>query len=225
MSGGHLITVKELVAGAAALADAAKLPAGARKVEGAHVWELEPNQHYVEEQWCDDRFFEVEKFDGTTQDPCCGFGRVVMAGRRAGVPMFGTDLVDRGFADILAVSDFLTQRAKVDNVVGNPPFNIFPQFAQHALSLTSKKVALIWLVRRLAAATWLEQTPLFRIYYMNPRPSMPPGFVVTAADRGDLDPETGEPIKVGGGKQDFCWLVWDHNHKGPATTHWLRRDP
>lgn len=30
--------------------------------------------------------------------------------------------------------------------------------------------------------------------------------------------------KPGGGKQDFCWLVWDKAHTGPATISWLERD-
>lgn len=196
-----------------------------KKAEASHIWEREANEHYVEERWCDDRLFEVERFDeGTLQDPCCGFGRIVEAGQRAGLPIFGTDLVDRGFADMLGVRDFLTQTSRVGNIVSNPPFKIFPKIAKHALKLATHKVAMIWLVRRLAAATWLERTPLARIYYMNPRPSMPPGEFLRAVDRGEVDAETGEPLKVGNGKQDFCWLVWDQQHKGPATTHWLRRD-
>lgn len=184
-----------------------------KKVEASHIWEREANEHYVEERWCDARLFEAEHFTGTTQDPCCGFGRIVEAGRAAGVPIFGTDLVDRGFAEMLDTGDFLKQRTSVRNIVSNPPFNIFPEIAHHALKVADHKVAMIWLVRRLAAATWLERTPLARIYYMNPRPSMPPGHVIAAGE------------KPGGGKQDFAWLIWDHAHKGPATTHWLRKKP
>jgi hypothetical protein len=77
-----------------------------KKARASHIWEREANEHYVEEQWCDDRLFEVERFEGTTQDPCCGFGRIVEAGQRAGLPIFGTDLVDRGFPDMLGVSRF-----------------------------------------------------------------------------------------------------------------------
>jgi hypothetical protein len=187
-------------------------PGAARKVD-AHAWEREANEHYVEEAWCDARLFQVEQFEGTIQDPCCGFGRVVQAGMSAGLPIFGTDLVDRGFAELRGTQDFLQQTTRVNNVVGNPPFNIFEQFARQALSLTDRKVALIWLVRRLAAARWLESLPLARIWLMTPRPSMPPGHVITAGG------------KVGGGTQDFCWLVFDHSHTGQAQTLWLRRDP
>ena len=71
---------------------------------------------------------------------------------------------------------------------------------------------MIWLLRRLNAARWLASTPLSRIYLLSPRPSMPPGHVILAGE---------EP---GGGKQDFVWLVWDHEHQGLPELHWLCRD-
>jgi hypothetical protein len=67
-------------------------------------------------------------------------------------------------------------------------------------------------VRRLNAARWLEQTPLARVWLLTPRPSMPAGQYVL--DGG----------KVGGGKQDFCWLVWEHGYQGKLEIGWLHRD-
>jgi hypothetical protein len=187
------------------------------KVEQSHIWQREANEHYVEEQWCSQRLFERESFTGAVQDPSCGFGRIVKAAIEAGLPAFGTDLVDRGFPDLHGTFDFFEQKTRVENIVSNPPFGprrapLFKRYALHALALTSRKVALIWLTRTLAAARWLERTPLATIYYLTPRPSMPPGHVIT---RGE---------KPGGGKQDFCWLVFDHSHHGPPVTRWLRRD-
>jgi len=183
----------------------------ARK-ENSHIWQREENEHYVEPEWCSARLFEVERFEGTIQDPACGFGRVVSSAHAAGLPAFGTDLVDRGFQGLRSQADFFGQTTKVSNIVSNPPFDIFKEFTQHALSLTSRKVALIWLVRTLPAARWLQQTPLARILYLTPRPSMPPGHIIAAGE------------KPGGGKQDFCWLIWDHAHVGAATVGWLHRD-
>ncbi|HZP68360.1 MAG TPA: hypothetical protein VFB29_00325 [Pseudolabrys sp.] len=182
------------------------------KAVDAHKWKREQFEHYVEPQWCSQRLFDVESFDGTIQDPSCGFGRVVLAALSAGLPAFGTDIVDRGFPELRGVADFFKQTTRVANIVSNPPFDVFEQYALRALSLTSGKVALIWLLRRLPAARWLKHTPLARIYFLTPRPSMPPGHVIT---RGE---------KPGGGQQDFVWLVWDHKHEGSPSAHWLRRD-
>jgi hypothetical protein len=181
----------------------------------AHSWEREPYEHYVEEHWCSRRFFAVEPIEGTVWDPACGWGRICDSALAAGYNIVYSDIVDRGYDPhgSKLVRDFLRPDwPAVDNIVTNPPFDLFEQFARHALTLTRRKVAMICLVRRLNAARWLRQTPLRRIYLMTPRPSMPPGRVIA---RGE---------KPGGGTQDFCWLVWEHGFNGTAELAWLHRD-
>lgn len=186
---------------------------GIAKAEQSHIWERQEHEHYVEPEWCSRRLFEVEKFEGIIWDPCCGFGRIPEAAMDAGYPIGATDIVDRGYkSPAFEVSDFLQTQGLCRNIVCNPPFDIFRQFATRALKIARCKVAMIWLVRTLPAARWLQDTPLARIWLLTPRPSMPPGEVIT---RGE---------KPGGGKQDFCWLVWDKAHVGPASIGWLHRD-
>lgn len=183
-----------------------------KRPEASHIWAREEHEHYVEPEWCSKRLFEVEGFDGMIADPCCGFGRIPEAAKSAGhYPVRARDIVDRGYAGC-EVQDFLQCADTLDNVVSNPPFDIFQPFAQHALKLARRKVAMICLVRTLPAARWLRDTPLAKVYLLTPRPSMPPGHVITAGE------------KPGGGKQDFCWLVWDNDHDGPASIEWLHRD-
>jgi hypothetical protein len=95
--------------------------------------------------------------------------------------------------------------------VTNPPFNIAGQFVLHALGRAAK-VAIIFPVARLKAAHWMRGTPLRRVWLMTPRPSMPPGHVIAAGE------------KPGGGKVDYCWLVWERGYTGPHELDWLRRD-
>lgn len=181
--------------------------------KAAHIWAREKNEHYVEPEWCSRRLFATVPFEGAIQDPCCGFGRVVEAATAAGHAAFGTDIVSRGFEFMtMPERDFLKQETRVANIVCNPPFDIFPDFAAHALALATNKVAMIWLVPRLNAARWLRDTPLARVLLLTPRPSMPPGHVIAAGE------------KPNGGTQDFCWLVWDKVHVGAPTLEWLHRD-
>jgi hypothetical protein len=182
--------------------------------EASHIWQREEHEHYVEPEWCSKRLFEVEKFEGPIWDPCCGFGRIPDAARAAGHFVRASDIADRGYEPEggKIVKSFFDSTLGCKNIVCNPPFDIFQRFATHALSVSTHKVAMIWLVRTLPAARWLRQTPLARIHLLTPRPSMPPGHVITAGE------------KPGGGKQDFCWLVWDKRHTGPATIGWLHRD-
>jgi hypothetical protein len=185
-----------------------------RKLD-AHVWERQAEEWYVEPSWVSERLFEVEDFAGSVWDPCCGMGRIPTSADKAGHYVFASDVVDRGYGPAY-IKDFLqcdTGSNSACNIVCNPPFDRFEDFAHLALACRGiRKVAMIWLVRRLNAARWLQKTPLARVYLLTPRPSMPPGHVIL---RGE---------KPGGGTQDFCWLVWDTAHRGPPELAWLHRD-
>jgi hypothetical protein len=106
----------------------------------------------------------------------------------------------------------LCERALGNNIVTNPPFQICDQALRHSLKLDVDAIAMIWLTRRLNAAHWLADTPLARVYMLTPRPSMPPGEVIS---RGE---------KPKGGKQDFGWLVFRRGYVGPPELRWLHRD-
>jgi hypothetical protein len=68
-----------------------------RRPLGAHVWAKEALGFYVEPQWCSERLFQVEQFDGAIWDPACGLGRITEAARRVGYTSYATDIVDRGY--------------------------------------------------------------------------------------------------------------------------------
>jgi hypothetical protein len=178
----------------------------------AHIFARERSDHYVDPPWISRRLFEVEQFDGSIVDPACGWGTIVIEARRAGYNAAGSDIVDRGYDSTRTPSDFLTSAVVFDNIVTNPPFDIAPRFITHAVKHARHKVAAVLKVRRLPAARWLQELPLAKVLLLTPRPSMPPGSYIKAGG------------KIGGGKDDFCWLIFDHHHAGPATVGWLRRE-
>jgi hypothetical protein len=188
-----------------------------RRARDTHIWRKEANGFYVEPAWCSQRLFQIEAFTKSIWDPCCGLGRIAESARRAGYETFASDIVDRGYPHFGGCLDFLQcERPRGANFVFNPPFDRVEQFVRHALSMirpTEKsKVAAIFLQRRLNAAHWLAELPLTRVYLLTPRPSMPPGHVITAGE------------KPKGGSQDFCWLVFSPRQKGPPELRWLHRD-
>jgi hypothetical protein len=179
----------------------------------AHSWTREKHEHYVEPFWCSERLFEVEDFAPGIWDPCCGFGRIPDSAVKAGLCAIATDLVDRGYREFAARVDFLSvERGRSPHIVCNPPFNVVRKFARKALNLNAEKVAMVFPTARLNAAHWLHETPLARVWLMTPRPSMPPGHTIAAGE------------KPGGGKMDFCWLVWQRGYAGIPEMRWLRRD-
>jgi len=168
------------------------------------------NEHYVEPFWVSERLFDEEDFIGGIYDPACGFGRIPQAAQKAGYVTYATDIVDRGYS---GVRDFFEpSTVRWQNIVSNPPFDVFEEFARRALKCTAHKVALIMPTARLNAARWLESTPLRRVWLLTPRPSMPPGKVIL------------EKGKVGGGKSDYCWIVMEHGYRGKPELKWMRRD-
>jgi hypothetical protein len=140
----------------------------------------------------------------------------VESARASGYEARGCDIVDRGF-DYYTVCDFLTSGITADNVVMNQPFDLSEAFARQAMRRASRKVAMIMPTRRLnAAGSWIKELPLYRLWYLTPRPSMPPGSVA-------LDYEA-KGKESSGGKQDFAWLVFLKGYDGKAEVRWLHRD-
>ena len=174
-----------------------------------------PTTFYLEPHWCDERLFEVEPFNRSRPllDPCCGSGRVTTAARQAGYRVQVSDIVDRKLFPMDRVQDFLKRKHVPAgcSVVCNPPFNLVEEFARHALALGAHKVALLFPNARLNAAHWLWALPLRRVWYLSPRPSMPPYSVIARGER------------PGGGKTDYCWLVFERGYVGQPEMHQLSR--
>jgi hypothetical protein len=193
----------------------------------SHIFQREQHDHYAEPHWCSARLFDVEEFEGSIWDPCCGWGRIPEAAERCGYHMVGSDVVDRaehrGRSVPFLEADFLNWPTGMDppaagNIVTNPPFNLLREITERALQVSTRKVAILCPLRRLPAARWLEALPLARVWLMTPRPSMPSGAHIRAGG------------KVGGGTQDYCWLVFDHSIERAVAQRlpelrWLHRDP
>ena len=189
---------------------------GEKKAKATHVWARDPNDYYREPNWCSKRLFEVEKFDGDIIDPFCGSGQIVIEARYAGYRAFGSDLVRRaGFNG--DVAPFPGSWSVADNIVTNPPFRAskIKALISEALEVSLRKTAMLmpatWMCGARTGA-WLETTSLYRVYFLGPRPSMPPGELV---DQGFVP---------GGGRADFAWYVWLRGYCGEPSLRWLRRD-
>jgi hypothetical protein len=132
---------------------------------------------------------------------------VLKAARIAGYSNYGSDISEDAIG---TTQDFLTALAPVRgfSIVCNPPFKLVDKFAKHALELGAFKVAMIFPVARLNAARWLELLPLKHIWFLQPRPAVPPPHVKERS----------------GGRADYCWLIIEPGHEGARTFEWLHRD-
>jgi hypothetical protein len=185
-----------------------------RKRESS-LWAREANDWYVEPEWCSLRLFQEERFEGPIWDPACGRGTIVISALKSGLVASGSDLIDRGFDSTLTPYDFLLTDIKAANIASNPPFDMAEQFVAKALKLAERKVAMLlpanW-VQGDKRSRWLAQTPLRRVWFITPRPSMPPGQVLEAGG------------KPGNGTTDYAWFIWLRGYDGAPEVRWLRRD-
>lgn len=198
---------------------------GPLRKRDSHLWARHPDDWYVEPPWVSERLFEVEKFDGDIHDPSCGLGNIVRSARAAGYVATGSDIVRRS-EYCLWLRNWLEPDAfdgPFKNIGSNPPFKLCDDrkagthpYVERCLERASGKVALLmpsnW-VQGDKRSRWLETTPLARIYYISPRPSMPPGPALEAG------------MKPGNGTTDYAWFIWEHGHTGGPVTRWLRRNP
>lgn len=193
-----------------------------RKRESS-LWVRQPEDWYVEPFWVSARLFEVETFRGSIHDPAAGSGRIMVSAPGLG-PISGSDIVVRTTVPPIERRDWLEPcDKKWDNIVSNPPFKLCDDrragthpFVERCLERAERKVALLlpanW-IQGDKRSRWLETTPLRRVWFISPRPSMPPGEVIAAGS------------KPGNGTTDYAWLVFDHGYDGHPEVRWLRRDP
>lgn len=185
----------------------------------AHTWARDPNDWYVDPADCTEALLTVESFGRRVWDPCCGQGNIVRTLRAAGHEAVGSDLVRRvepgtpWFLGELNFLETLFKRPAAKDLVFNPPF-----FRAFGTEMFVRKALNIPGVRKLAVfapydflagdSRWdqlLEQYPLSRTWILTPRPSCPPGAYLLAGK------------KAGGGRQNWCWLIWDSS--APPSPH------
>jgi hypothetical protein len=184
----------------------------------SHLWLRDANDWYVEPAWCSERLFEAEDFSPGIIDPACGIGTILKSARAAGLMAYGSDIIDRAGV-CFATMDFLDRddddRQGPGHIVCNPPFGKALEFVTLALERTRDKTAMLlpanW-VQGDKRARWLATTPLKRVWFLAPRPSMPPGAVLAAG------------MRPGNGTTDYAWFVWERGHIGAPTIGWLHRD-
>lgn len=200
-----------------------------------------PLDWYVDEAWCAEQLaialdgFALEKAERLLiWDPCCGMGNTLQAAYYRDIYCHASDLVDNfawaNFDDSEGdrnvdweAGDFLdfTAAPAPCSIICNPPYSyikgIAEQFARHAISLSSRRVAILmpskWLASQARYQLFTDHPPQ-AVLHLCQRPSMPPGDRIAAMGSRAF----------GGGMVDYCWIVWDVKRPtapGQTRTIWL----
>lgn len=163
-----------------------------------------------------------ETFANVVWEPAVGEGNIATALRRFGYQPITSDI--RSLPDTDFQGDFLSREARrkmassirspdsgneAFDIITNPPFSKAQEFAEAALEVTTRKVALLLRIQFLESVKrkdFLENSRLKKVLVFSKRIVM--------------YPEGATPGK-GNGTQCFAWFIWDLAYHGKPTIGWL----
>lgn len=166
------------------------------------------NDYYATPEGSTKALLAVEEVIYPAWEPACGEGHI---SKLLTVDVFSTDLIERGYG---LVGDFLqTENYNFETIITNPPFNLFQEFAEHALKLAKKKVILFGKLQALEGmkrATFMQKSPLKTVYVFKARQN--------PLRNGSAVDENGKPWAS---TMAFAWFVWEIGYEGDPIIKWI----
>jgi len=189
----------------------------AMRLTGDGDAERQPDDFYKTPTWAINELLLRERFPSPVYDPACGDGAITLALEAFG-PEYRAEQIKasdiRETPDIRGVTgvDFLNPpewarqlaRGRYGSIVMNPPFHLNLPFILQALELVDHKLAVFGRIQLLESKERYEQLWV----------PHPPARVYVFSKRVSCDPN-GRAI------MSFAWYLWDKDHKGLPTLHWI----
>lgn len=136
---------------------------------------------------------KYEKFDGDIFEPCCGDGAISEVLKRHRYNVYSSDKFSYGYGE---VKDLFSITKKYDNIITNPPFTQQQVVKKHLLSLTKRKLVLLWYVKNLGNEIETKTSRYLKnIYVFNQKIDW-------------------KEVKLG---WLFAWYVWEMGYRGDIT--------
>ena len=157
------------------------------------------------------------KLKGSFLEPACGGGHIsdVLIEYFGDDNVFSFDLVDRGYARLNGVKDFLTDDFKrFDNIITNPPFKYAKEFILKSLSISNDKVMMLCKIQLLEGVKrydLFKNTPLKYVYVYSSR--------VATYRNGVSRDENGRKWAT---TMCLAWFVWEKGYIGDPVIRWIR---
>ena len=145
----------------------------------------------------------------------CGNGCLSERLLHYGHDMVSTDLIDRGYGEVM---DFLTAEAMpegCDCILTNPPYKYALEFVRHSLELLQDGGLCVMFLK----TTFLEGQKRWRELYSSTPPKMLLQFRqrVLCAKNGRF----AEMRRGGGSAVAYAWFVWEKGFKGDTIIRWI----
>lgn len=177
-------------------------------IAGTSEWrDRVENDYYATPTSATKAILSVEEVIYPAWESACGEGHIA---KLLDGEVYSSDLIGRGFGE---VADFLQTEKKVATIITNPPFNLFQEFAEHALRNATHKVILFGKLQALEGkkrATFMQNSPLKTVYVFKSRQN--------PLRNGSPVDENGKPWAS---TMAFAWYVWEIGYEGDPIIKWL----
>lgn len=157
---------------------------------------------YQTPEWATKALLDREKFGKSIWEPACGKGAISKVLREYGYYVKEDDIQKDGIS-------FLDREETHGDIITNPPYNLATEFVEHALTLTTGKLALFMKL------TFLESERRYKLFTTTPLKTV---YVFCKRVQLYLD---GQPIPKNSGTIAFAWFVWDKKYAGEPTLKWI----
>jgi len=153
---------------------------------------------------------EVEEIIYPAWECACGEGHIakLLEGE-----VYATDLIDRGYG--VSGQNFLSLNGySFPTIITNPPFNLFQEFVEKALEMSTQKVIMFGKLQALEGqkrATFLQTTPLKTVYVFKKRQQ-------PMRNGKSNDEVTGKKMSS---TMAFAWFVWEKGFTGDPIIKWI----
>ena len=174
--------------------------------------EREKYDYYATNPNCVEDLFDRELFSGNIWECACGEGhlskRMLDIGSFYGINVYSSDIIDRGYGDVI---DFLSIDVQewLGDIITNPPYKYAKEFVEKSLKLIPEgnKVAMF------LKLTFLEGQKRKSLFKNNP-----PKTVYVYSKRQECA-KNGK--FTGSSAVAYCWYVWVKGYKGETVIEWI----
>lgn len=173
----------------------------------------ETNDYYATDPKAMRELLKYESFNKDVWECACGEGNLSEVLKEHGYNVFSTDLIDRGYPDM--IMDFLKVEDGLiyeGDIITNPPFKYTTEFILKALEAVPEgnKVAMFLKIN------YLSGKARYRDIYSK----FPPQRVYVFSSRVACS-KNNDPEGYKHGAMDYAWFIWEKGKYSPTELKWI----
>lgn len=172
--------------------------------------ERQAEDYYATEPAATEWLCKLVQFANDIWEPACGEGHMSKVLKKHGYRVRSSDIVNRGYGDIVDFLDMSNMEWNGD-IVTNPPYKYAQEFVEKALSIIPEghKVAMFLKLTFLegkARKDLFKATPPHWVYVSSSR--------LKCAKNGDFD-------SMDGSATAYAWFIWEKGYNGETIIKWF----